>query len=76
MIATLKTIRDNRVINHRETVNPETWIVEKIDFMTNVYKFDDCKVTRENDVFTVRCHRNRKPRMKSMDVTFVLTVIG
>ncbi len=76
MRAKLQTISDNKVVNHRGIVNPETWIVKKIDFLFNIYKFDKCDVIREDDVFTVRCHRERKPRMKAKNVTFVLTIIG
>ena len=78
MKAKLQSIQNGKVTNHRGFVDAETWIGQKIDFLTNIYKFDSCEVERNGDVFTVRCHRNAgKPRTRggSKDITFVLTLV-
>lgn len=79
MKAKVATLMDNgKVINHRGFVDAETWITGKINFLMTIYKFDTCDVDRTGDVFTVRCHRDaNKPgtRGKSMDITFVLTLV-
>ena len=78
MKAKVQTIMGNKVINHRGFVDAETWIPGKIDFLKNVYKFDTCDVERNENVFTIRCHRDAgKPgtKGKAMDVTHIVTVI-
>ena len=79
MKAKVQTLCDNgKVINHRGFVDAETWIGRKIDFLTNIYKFDSCDVERNGDVFTVRCHRGAgKPGTRGgrKDVTFVVTLV-
>lgn len=80
MKAKITSIKNGVARHHRGMVNPETWVPEKIDFLTNIYKFDDCQVEADDnrEVFTLRCHRNAgKPGTngKAMDITFVLEVI-
>ena len=78
MKAKLQSIQNGKVTNHRGFVDAETWITGKVDFLTKVYKFNSCDVERSGNVFTVRCHRDAKrpgTRGKSMDVTFVLTLV-
>lgn len=42
MKAKVQTLTDNgKVINHRGFVDAETWLPGKIDFLMNIYKFDD-----------------------------------
>lgn len=78
MNAKLQTLENGKVINHRGLVDAETWISRRIDFLTNIYKFDTFEVERCEDVFTLRCHRNaNKPNTRggAKDVTFVLTIV-
>lgn len=72
-------LQNGKVINHRGFVDAETWIVRKIDFLKNIYKFDDCDVERTGDVFTVRCHRDPgKPGTRGgrKDIIFVITLVN
>lgn len=76
--AKVQTITGNKVINHRGFVDAETWIPGKIDFLMNIYKFDDYELTRNGDVFTLRAWRKAgKPgtKGKAMEVTHIITVV-
>ena len=78
MKAKVQTLIGDKVINHRGFVDAETWIPGKIDFLMNIYKFDDYELTRNGDVFTLRAWRKAgKPgtRGKAMDVTHVITLV-
>lgn len=82
MNAKLTTIYNGKTVNHRGTVEAETWVSRKIDFLRDVYKFDDFDFTRygENgsgDVYVLKCTRNGgKPRTRgAKEVTFILTII-
>ena len=78
MKSKLQSIQNGKVTKHRGFVDAEKWIGSKIDFLTKIYKFDTFDVDRTGDVFTVRCHRDaNKPGTsgKSMDITFVLTLV-
>lgn len=75
MEAKVQSVEGTKVINHRYTVDPETWVPNKINFLKEFYSFDLCIVERNDDKITISCHRNRKPRMKEMDITFILTII-
>ena len=75
------TVIKNGVTRHlRDIVDPETWLPRKIDFLTTIYKFDDCQVSTDDnrEVFTLRCHRDAKKvrtNGKAIDLVFVLEVI-
>lgn len=76
--AKVQTITGNKVINHRGFVDAETWIPGKIDFLMNIYKFDDYELTRNGDVFTLHAWRKAgKPgtKGKAMEVTHIITVV-
>lgn len=76
--AKVQTLVGDKVINHRGFVDAETWISGKIDFLMNIYKFDDYELTRNGDVFTLRAWRKAgKPgtRGKAMNVTHVITLV-
>ena len=78
MKAKVQTITGNKVINHRGFVDAETWIPGKIDFLMDIYKFDDYELTRNGDVFTLRAWRKAgKPgtKGKAMEVTHIITVV-
>lgn len=78
MKAKVQTLVGDKVINHRGFVDAETWIPGKIDFLMNIYKFDDYELTRDGDVFTLRAWRKAgKPgtRGKAMNVTHVITLV-
>ena len=78
MKAKVQTLVGDKVINHRGFVDAETWISGKIDFLMNIYKFDDYELTRNGDVFTLHAWRKAgKPgtRGKAMDVTHIVTVV-
>lgn len=78
MKAKVQTLVGDKVINHRGFVDAETWIPGKIDFLMNIYKFDDYELTRNGDVFTLRAWRKAgKPgtRGKAMNVTHVITLV-
>lgn len=78
MKAKVQTLVGDKVINHRGFVDAETWISGKIDFLMNIYKFDDYELTRDGDVFTLRAWRKAgKPgtRGKAMNVTHVITLV-
>lgn len=78
MKAKVQTLVGDKVINHRGFVDAETWISGKIDFLMNIYKFDDYELTRNGDVFTLRAWRKAgKPgtRGKAMNVTHVITLV-
>lgn len=78
MKAKVQTLVGDKVINHRGFVDAETWIFGKIDFLMNIYKFDDYELTRNGDVFTLRAWRKAgKPgtRGKAMNVTHVITLV-
>lgn len=79
MKAKVQTLTENgKVINHRGFVDAETWLSGKINFLMNIYKFDDYELTRDGDVFTLRAWRRAgKPgtRGKAMNVTHVVTLV-
>ena len=78
MKAKVQTLVGDKVINHRGFVDAETWISGKIDFLMNIYKFDDYELTRDGDVFTLRAWRKAgKPgtRGNAMNVTHVITLV-
>ena len=78
MKAKVQTLVGDKVINHRGFVDAETWISGKIDFLMNIYKFDDYELTRNGNVFTLRAWRKAgKPgtRGKAMNVTHVITLV-
>ena len=78
MKAKVQTLVGDKVINHRGFVDAETWISGKIDFLMNIYKFDDYELTSNGDVFTLRAWRKAgKPgtRGKAMNVTHVITLV-
>ena len=78
MKAKVQTLVGDKVINHRGFVDAETWIPGKIDFLMDIYKFDDYELTRDGDVFTLRAWRKAgKPgtRGKAMNVTHVITLV-
>ena len=78
MKAKVQTLVGDKVIKHRGFVDAETWISGKIDFLMNIYKFDDYELTRNGDVFTLRAWRKAgKPgtRGKAMNVTHVITLV-
>lgn len=78
MKAKVTTIANGKVTNHRGFVDAETWIPGKVEFLKNIYKFDDCKVERTETGFIVRCKRSAGipgTRGKAMDVTHILTLV-
>lgn len=79
MKAKVQTILENgKIRNHRGFVDAETWIPGKIDFLMNIYKFDDYTVERNGNVYTIRAWRKAgKPgtRGKAMNVTHIVTVV-
>lgn len=78
MKAKVQTITGNKVINHRGFVDAATWISGKIDFLMNIYKFDDYKVTVTGNVYRLVAWRKAgKPGTngKAMDVTHIVTVV-
>ena len=78
MKAKVTTIANGKVTNHRGFVDAETWIPGKIEFLKNIYKFDNCTVERTDTGFIVRCTRSAGiagTRGKAMNVTHILTLV-
>lgn len=79
MKAKVQSIIGDKVINHRGFVDAETWLPEYIDFLLNVYKFDDYELTRDGDVFTLHAWRKAGKagtRGKAMDIKKIITIVG
>jgi len=78
MKAKVQTIIGEKVRNHRGFVDAAKWIDERINFLLNIYKFDDYKVTVTGNVYRLVAWRKAgKPGTngKAMDVTHVVTVV-
>ena len=78
MKAKVTTITDRKVTNHRGFVDAETWIPGTINFLTNIYKFDDCKVEKTETGYILRCKRSAGipgTRGKAMNVTHIVTLV-
>ena len=79
MKAKVQTILENgKVINHRGFVDAETWIDGKINFLLNVYKFDDYELTVTETGYRLNAWRKAgKPGTngKAMTITHVITVV-
>ena len=78
MKAKVQTITNGKVINHRGFVDAAVWIDGKINFLMNVYKFDDYKVTVTGNIYRLCAWRKAgKPGTngKAMQVTHIVTLV-
>ena len=79
MKAKVQTITaDGKIINHRGFVDAAEWIDSKINFLLNIYKFDDYKVTITGNVYRLSAWRKAgKPGTngKAMTVTHIVTLV-
>lgn len=79
MKAKITTIQNGKVTNHRAIVDPETWAPRKIDFLKNIYKFDNISFNRVGPgSWTLDAYRSAGipgTNKKAMEVHFILTQI-
>ena len=78
MKAKVQTIIGGKVRNHRGFVDAAQWINERINFLMNIYKFDDYNVSVSGNVYVLTAYRKAgKPgtRGKAMNVTHVITLV-
>ena len=78
MKAQVITIANGKTTKHRGFVDAETWIPGIIEFLTNIYKFDDCKVEKTETGYILRCNRSAGipgTRGKAMSVTHIVNIV-